>query len=302
VKLSNGEPVDIQENLQMANRSTQNADEPTLAQVLEAIQGIGERVEAIEGNQAALAEQIENGPQAGNEFDPESVDPNALAQFARMTPQQLAQYNRQNRLTGTDDEITREQIDATIDQWNGYVEEAGEGAENEGGEGEVDGEGEEGATAGAAAGGGGETSAAFGALNRRLVQLESEIKQQKRLEARAAEQHEFQAIEHNFEVIAEQRDQLLQFARDVTAENEALRLCVRTGTRPVKGGHVAGERFFSAGMEGDLHEFQERCQQLRDEKKAKSLGEAIQLASRENPALHRDWLRWQAEQRTTIHA
>lgn len=300
VALSNGEPVDNSHKHQMANNS--QAQEPTLAQILAAVQGMGERMEAFEANQAALAEQIEAGPQAGNENA--ELDPDVLAQFNQMNPAQLAAYNRAN---GT--QITRADIDNAIDQWNASVEageaEGGEEGEVEGAEGydggEVEGAQGGGQMAGAATGGG-ETSAAFSALARQVTQLTSRIKARELAEREQAEQHQFQAIEHNFEALAQERNQLIQFSEQLVAENEALRLCIRTGTRPVKGGNNGGDRMFSAGVDGNLHEFQERIQGLMDEKKVKSLGEAIQFASKENPALHRDWLLWQRDNRTTLRA
>jgi len=251
--------------------------EPTMQDVLAAIQEIGQRqVEQDQFNQQ-IVDHLQGGTQ-GEEEGP------TLQQLVDMDDAELASHG-----------LTREEVDAAVAE----VLAAMEGGEHEStspgeGEGELVGAGAETAGAGAPAGMTGISGEAAGGTN--LASLKKEIQQLKNKQKiveltskREAEEVQFAEIEQKILVLADQRDKAIALAEKLEAENDALRMAVRTGTRPVKAG--AGEdgmRMFGANENGQLHEFQVRVKQLEAE--GKSPGQAIELAVKENPARHRDWI------------
>ncbi len=104
-----------------------------------------------------------------------------------------------------------------------------------------------------------------------------------------------QAIETKALKLAEQRDEAIKLAEGFKAENDALKMAIKTGTRPVRAGVDTGVRMFGANGDGELHPFQLRIKQLKES--GKTEGQAIMMASKEDPALHAHWLQ---SQRTTV--
>lgn len=253
------------------------APEPTLAEVLEAVQALNGRLDQHE----QILGELQGGDQP------------SLEEIAQMSDEQLAELG-----------LTRAEVDAAVQEVLASMEGEG-GGEGDGGEGEGGGTGTgegagESAPAMAGAGSGtaaGQTSgaAAFNALQQQVIRLESQLKLTELRKKKEAEEVELSAIEEKVLILADQRDQAIKFAETVQAENDALRLAVKTGTRPVRAGVDNGLRMFSANDDGQLHEFQVRVKQLVDS--GKTQGEAITFAQKENPALHADWVQSQRGKR-----
>jgi hypothetical protein len=194
------------------------------------------------------------------------------------------------------------QLGYTRDQVNSAVEEALA-------EGEQVAAGQEGAAAGAepaTASAGADFSpagavgaTAMSAVEKRVIRLEQKDRAQTIRRKQDAEIKELSAIDEKVNVLAKQRNDAIEFAERVQAENQALRVAVRTGTRPVAAGVHEGVRMFSANGEGQLHEFQVRVKGLMETEK-KSEAEAIRFAQKENPALHADWLESLNKKRVVI--
>lgn len=257
----------------------QPAPEPTMADIMQALQQISGR---LDQHEEALG-QIQGEAQP------------SLEEIAQMSDEELQQLG-----------LTREEVNAAVEEVLASMPPEGEGQPGEGevapqgaGQGEMVG-------AGAPAGGfGGEGSgtaagqtsgaAAFHALQQQVVRLESQLKLTELRKKKEAEDIELSAIEQKVLILADQRDQALKFAEQKEAENEALRLAVRTGTRPVRAGVDNDMRMFGVGENGELHQFQIRVKQLKDS--GKSEGEAITFAQKENPALHADWVQSQRGKR-----
>lgn len=265
------------EKLAMPNQASAATNaEPTLAQVLEAVTGLGQRLDAIEQGQAE--------PQG--ELSQEEYR-NLLDNLYNATDAELAAFNEQHGL-----QVSRAEIDSEVESYNASL----------GGEGEGEGEVAANATpeGGAAAGAGTEGTAATGAtasagatafkaLQSEVIALKSKIS---KTELAAKEEQEtllFSDIENKMTILAAQRDEAIELAERVVAENEALQLAVRTGTRPVRAGIDEGVRLFSANENGELHAFQKMIKD-RVEKEKCSESAAILFCSGQNPGLHRDWL------------
>jgi uncharacterized protein YjiS (DUF1127 family) len=250
----------------------QPAPEPTLAEVLQAVQQLNGRLDQHE----QILGELQGGDQP------------SLEEIAQMNDQELAELG-----------LTRAEVDAAVQEVLAGMEAEGEGGPQ--GEGEVPaGAGAQGEGAGepAMAGAGtgtaaGATSgaAAFHALQQQVVKLESKLKLTELRKKQESEEVELSAIEQKILILAEQRDAAIKFAEEKEAENEALRLAVRTGTRPVRAGVDNEVRMFGVGENGELHQFQVRVKQLVDG--GKSQGEAITFAQKENPSLHADWVQSQ---------
>jgi uncharacterized protein YjiS (DUF1127 family) len=249
------------------------APEPTLAQVLEAVQQLSGRLDQHE--------QILGQLQGGEEQP-------SLEEIAQMNDDELAQLG-----------LTRAEVDAAVQEVVAAMEAEGQGQEGEGEPAGAQGEGSgDPAMAGAGTGtAAGPTSgpAAFKALQDQVVRLESKLKLTELRKKQEAEEVELSAIEQKVLILADQRDKAIKFAEEKEAENQALRLAVRTGTRPVTAGVDNGMRMFGANDDGELHEFQVRVKQLVDS--GKTQGEAITFAQKENPSLHADWVQSQKGKR-----
>lgn len=259
--------------------------EPTIADLMAKLDEIS-KVQA-EHQQFIQSAQTQNEP--------------TLEDFHNASDEELAAFNQER---GTN--ITRQDINAAVAEAV-QAAEAGEG--DKGGEnGEVvkDGEpvaatgGVDASPAGASMAGGvsGDGSATFQALSKRLVELESKIQAKELKEKKDAEDFELAAIEEKALKLANQRDEAIKLSKKYEAENQALRLAAKTGTRPVTAGVDNDVRLFSANIEGQLHQFQVRVKQI--EEGGKTNAQAILLAQKENPGLHADWV--QSLNGSTIHA
>lgn len=248
--------------------------EPTMAQIMEAIQGLNGRLDKQEQFLGQLQppsqEQQPDGP--------------TLEQLSQASDEELAQLG-----------ISRAEVNAAVQQVLAEMEgqtdpetqpgqPTGQPAGQQTGEGEMVG-------AGAPAGfGGGEAPATFQALSKRVIELENKIKLTELRAKQEAEAVEFASIEKKVVTLAGQRDTAMTELKTAQAENAALRLAVKTGTRPViaSGEDNGGIRMFGANENGQLHEFQVRVKQLVES--GKSEGQAIQLAVKENPGRHADYV------------
>ena len=252
--------------------------EPTMADVLAQIQSLTQHVQQLGEVQAQIVGHINESTE--NQSD-EGLTAEQLEQLHNSTDEQLAELG-----------LTRGEVDAAVSEYNASVEAQGaEGQEGEQGvNGSEQGQGEL-ATAGMETGApGGATM--MHAMHKELIQLKAEINREKNAKKIEAETIQFQEVENKISLLATQRDQAIQLAEKVVAENEALKLHIKTGTRPVAVGVDEGVRLFSANGNGELHPFQQRIKQIMLESKVTE-GKALLLASKENSALHADWLQSQ---------
>lgn len=251
--------------------------EPTMADVLAQIQSLTQHVQQLGEVQSQIVGHINQSTE--NQGD-EGLTAEQLEQLHNSTDEQLAELG-----------LTRGEVDAAVSEYNASVE-------SQGSEGEQSAEGaEQGQGEMAAAGAGVESGAPGGAtmmhaMHRELIQLKAEINREKNAKKIEAETIQFQEVENKISLLATQRDQAIQLAEKVVAENEALKLHIKTGTRPVAVGVDEGVRLFSANGNGELHPFQQRIKQIMLESKVTE-GKALLLASKENSALHADWLQSQ---------
>ena len=269
-----------------------NMADPTLQDILSAVQGLTSRLEAAEQANQQIVDHINAQAQQGEpQGDQDMFD--QLSQLNAMTDEQLAEHG-----------FTRAEVDAAVGEYNASIGgEQGEG--DEGGEqGNQHAEGAQGGQqmAGAAAGGAEGSAAAFSALQRELIQLKARINRKEAQEIALAEKAESEAVNQKIELLAKQRDDLVKFSEKLVAHNEALQLHVRTGTRPAPAG-VNNTRLFSANADGGNHPFIQKLIELKAKDPKMTDGQAIKLANKEdNGALHQDWLRSQAEESRTIRA
>jgi hypothetical protein len=251
--------------------------EPTMSDIMEVLQHLNGRLDQHE--------QFLGQLQEAGQGQEEDVGP-TLEQLSQASDEELAQLG-----------ITRAEVDAAVQEVLAGMEAEGQG-QPDGTVPQGEGQGEP-AMAGAAPGGfgaagsgtaGGPTSGAanFKALSDKVVRLESTLKLNELRKKKEAEDIELSEIEQKVLILADQRDQAIQFATNLKAENDALRLAVKTGTRPVTAGVDNGMRMFSANDNGELHEFSIRVKQLVES--GKSQAEAIRFAQKENPAMHADWV------------
>jgi hypothetical protein len=247
--------------------------EPTLAEVMEVLQQVVGRLDQHE----QFLGQLQGPQQQEEEIGP------TLEQLAQASDEELAQLG-----------LTRAEVNAAVQEVLAGMEAEGRQPGGEEGQ-QVPGAISEGELAGASAAAapagfsGGETPATFQAkILNRIVQLESTQKLIELRKKQEAEEVELKSIEQKVLVLARQRDEAIQLAETQAAEIEALRMAVKTGTRPVTAGVDSGVRMFSANESGQLHEFQVRVKQLVES--GKSEGQAIQLAVKENPARHADYV------------
>jgi hypothetical protein len=246
--------------------------EPTMGEIMEVLQQLSGRLDQHEQFLGSLQQPAE-----------EDVGP-TLEQLAQASDEELAQIG-----------ITRAEVNAAVQEVMAGMEQGQQGQGQPGqSEGELVGAGAQ--AGGEASGfGGGEAPATFAALQKKVLQLESNQRLIELRKKQEAEEIELKSIEDKVLILARQRDEAIAFAETQASEIEALRMAVKTGTRPVMAGVDTGVRMFGANENGQLHEFQVRVKQLVES--GKSEGQAIQLAVKENPARHADWVESQARKR-----
>lgn len=259
-----------------------------------------DQLHEVQQNLVGLANQSVTGKQEAGEAD---VDPEFLSALNDATDEELAAYNQKN---GTD--ITRADVNSAVSEYNAGLaanqgEEQGEGEEGDGQFTDSYGD-EQGQAQGAASGGGAETGAAgqaFSALQRELVELKRKFNAKEQKEIQFAEQQATADVRGKIALIVGQRDQLVKLSEKLVAENEALRLHVRTGTRPVIAGIDTGIRLFQAGENGELHPWQQRVRQIELSEKV-STAKAMSLADKEdNGAAHEDFIDSQSPRNRRIN-
>lgn len=275
-----GKPVDMSKKSMAEENKTTTA---SIDDVLAAVGKISTRLDGLEATTKGIVDHINEGAQ-----NPEA-ERERLEALYKATDAELEAAG-----------VTREEVNQAVAEWNAAIEadaSDGEGdGEGDGGDkGEGKGEGE-GAGAPAAALAGVEGSTAMKALAKEVINLRAEINADKAAKKLAAEEMEFSAIEGKMVTLATMRDNAIELAERLVVENEALRIALRTGTRPVKPGIDRDHRFFSAGEDGELHAFQKLVKDIQGKKDGRTEGEAIQLAIKEQPALHIDWLQSQSNQ------
>jgi hypothetical protein len=294
IKLSRGEIVDTTKN-----GMTTATNEPTLADVLAAVSALTAEVGQMKAVQDQLVDS--SNREVDGRDNPEQIRATLEALFT-MSDADLAAYCEQ-----TGQNISRDEINEAVADFNATYASEGQGevegeytgqsevATPEGGAGAGAGEA---AMAGAGAGAG---SVGLAALERRVIALQSKMTAQERAAARKAEAIQFSELESNMAELARQRDEARQIALSAASEVEALRMHVRTGTRPVKVGVDDGVRLFAANDNGELHPFQKLMKQMIEQKKCTE-GQAIRFAMKEpnGIALHADWLQSGGTKRITL--
>lgn len=270
-------------------QSSQNA-EPTLADVMGALGTIGTRLDSIEKENKTFREELDTigaGDGAGQD------DYTTLVGLNKMTDAELI-------AAGT----TRAEVNQAVAEWNASVDAAEGGGEGGEGGGKGGGEGAEATAEGAAVaalGGGAEVATAMHSLQKQIVQLAARLNARDKKERDTAEQIQFEEAQAGITELVSKCEEQTNLSAKLQAENQALRIHVRTGTRPVNASMADGERMFSANENGDLHPFQQKVKQIMLEQKV-SQGKAIQLASKANSALHLDWVQGGGSKQEIISA
>lgn len=234
------------------DKNQQNQQEPTIADVLAALNELKEAVTDVSNRQAEIDALIEaNTPITAEE----------LQELASMSDAELAEQG-----------ITRDEVNEAIEAYNSAVEaEAGEGAETAG-----EAKSEAGEAAAVPAGVASGEGASFSELRKRVVELESQLGQK-------AEDAEKAEIMHAFDVLEAKMTAL-------TAQNDALQRTIRLqGIKTATPG-TESVRMFNA-PEGDekVSEFDRlvsaKATDLEGKGQSKTVARAnaIRFAMKENP-------------------
>jgi uncharacterized protein YjiS (DUF1127 family) len=254
VNYSDGRVVDTEMKENSMDKNQQNQQEPTIAEVLAALNQLNETVTQVANRQAEIDALIEaNTPMTAEE----------LQELASMSDEELAEQG-----------ITRAEVDEAIAAYNEAVAE-GEGDEGESGEGDAQAQGE-GAMAEAAGVGAAGEGASFNELRKRVVELEAKLGQSEE----AAEQNE---IMHAFDVLEAKMNTL-------AAQNEALQRTVRLqGIKAATPGNESFRMFSAQESDEQVTEFDRLVTAKTKEfeaggKKATAAkAEAIRFVMKENP-------------------
>jgi hypothetical protein len=264
--------VDIASQGRMDNNNTEQtaSPEPSLQDVMAMLQGISERIEAQDQTIASLQETVsQEESQEDNEI--------TLDEIMSLSEQDIAALLQAGEIT--------EEDAAGI---SAYQAEVHASLENEQGEDESsEGAGE---LAGVGAGSeGGSEGTALSALQNQVRELSARFEREDAAAENNEIAHYFSTIEGNMNQLAAERAQLMEFSDKLTAENDALRSALKTGTRPLA---FSAEGAAISGKGGELHEFESRVQSHKGQ--GKTHAQAVMLAHKENPAAHQDWIRNQA--------
>lgn len=243
------------------------ATEPSMSDLLAAIQNLTERVAAQDETIAALSQGAENDNDISLEeiMDLTQEDIAALVEAGEITEEDAAGI-----------QAYQAEVIAALE-----ADEAGEQGEGNEPAGELAGAG-----AGVESSTGGSEGTALSALQKQVRELSARFER----EDAAAEENEiahyFSTIEGNMTQLAAERAELKEFADKLTAENEALRNALKTGIRPLA---FSAEGAAINGKNGELHEFEARVQNHKSQ--GKTHAQAVMLAHKENPEAHQDWIR-----------
>jgi hypothetical protein len=267
----------------------QQQQEPTISDLMEALHSLSGRLDQHDQFNQQLVDHLNGGGQGGG--DGYAAEGPSLQDFANMSDAELSEYQDEQG-----NPLTRDIVNQAVDE---YIAAQGGDVQPQVPQG--------GAPVGAVAGetvpiqhpnnamAGQPTAAQFAALQKEVIELQ---KHNKRLEFAAkqeAENVEFADIVEKVKVLEAQRNEAIRMFEEVKAENEALKLAVKTGTRPTKAGVDNGVRLFAANGEGELHQFQVMIKGF--EAQGKTHAEAIRLARKEpnGVALHADWIESQSK-------
>ena len=230
------------------------APEPTLAEVIAAVQELQEVVTAVANRQAEVDALIEANT-------PLSMD--ELAELDAMSDEQLAEQG-----------ITRDELNNLI----ANVTAEAEGGEAEGeGEGELVGVGSEGNDSAAA--GGESAGAALSALQSRVVELEGKL-------AEKAQNDEAAKIQHAFDVLEEKQNALI-------AQNESLQRIVKMHGIKAASAGTEGVKMFSGEGDTEFNTIvAAKATELEAGGKptAAARAEAIRFAIKSNPRAYAESL------------
>jgi hypothetical protein len=258
--------------------------EPTLQDVLAQLQSVQQTIAQQGEIQQTIVSHINEGIAGDqNQGEEQGIDRDQLEAYNNASDEQLAELG-----------ITRADVDAAVSDFNASLGgEQGEQGQEADGQYEGSYGGEQGAGEMASAGGGAETGAAgqaFAALQRELIELKRKFNAKEQKEIQFAEAQATNDVRTKISTIVAQRDQSIQLAEKLVSENEALRMHVRTGTRPVIAGIDTGIRLFSRNESGELHPWQERVRQIELSEKV-STAKAMTMADKEdNGAAHSDFI------------
>ncbi|NDG71160.1 MAG: hypothetical protein EBY32_07615, partial [Proteobacteria bacterium] len=195
------------------NNQASAAAEPTMGDLLAAIQNLTERVAAQDETIAALSQE---GAENDNEI--------SLEEIMDLTQEDIAALVQAGEISEEDAagiQAYQAEVIAAIE-----ADEAGEQGEGNEPAGELAGAGVESST-------GGSEGTALSALQKQVRELSARFER----EDAAAEENEiahyFATIEGNMTQLAAERAELKEFADKLVAENDALRNALKTGVRPL---------------------------------------------------------------------
>jgi hypothetical protein len=248
------------------NNQASAAAEPSMGDLLAAIQNLTERVAAQDETIAVLSQE---GAGNDNEISLEEImdltqeDIAALVQAGEISEEDAAGIH-----------AYQTEVIASLD-----ADEAGEQGD------EADGE-LAGAGAGVESSAGGSEGTALSALQNQVRELSSRFEREDAAAENNEIAHYFSTIEGNMNQLAAERAELKEFADNLAAENDALRNALKTGIRPLA---FSAEGAAISGKNGELHEFEARVQNHKGQ--GKTHAQAVMLAHKENPDAHQDWIR-----------
>jgi primosomal protein N'' len=246
------------------NNQASAAAEPSMGDLLAAIQNLSERVQAQDETIAALSQE---GAENDNEISLEEImglsqeDIAALVQAGEISEEDAAGIH-----------AYQAEVIANLD-----ADEEGEQGDEPAGE--LAGAGVESST-------GGSEGTTLSALQGQVRELSARFAREDAAAENNEIAHYFSTIEGNMTQLAAERAELKEFADKLAAENDALRNALKTGVRPLA---FSAEGAVLSGKNGELHEFEARVQNHRG--LGKSHAQAVMLAHKENPEAHQDWIR-----------
>jgi hypothetical protein len=220
--------VDTQNNSRTTNtmpeQTSSQTAEPTIAELKALIESQNARIDQL----TQITEQVVG--HINQDTEQQGEEP-TLADLANATDEQLD-------AAGFDVQAVRAAVQQAVESGE-LVAEGGEQAQANGSERNIDSSTNDAALAGAASGAGG---VAMAAVAKEIIQLKAELKARDQREIQLAEAEQQLSIEQKFAAIAEKNKKLVEFAEKLTAENEALRISGRTGTKPVSSSIQLEER------------------------------------------------------------
>lgn len=244
------------------------ATEPSMSDLLAAIQNLTERVAAQDETIAALSQE---GAENDNDI--------SLEEIMDLTQEDIAALVQAGEISEEDAagiQAYQAEVIAALE-----ADEVGEQGEGNEPAGELAGAG-----AGVESSTGGSEGTTLSALQNQVRELSARFAR----EDAAAEDNEiahyFSTIEGNMTQLAAERAELKEFADKLAAENDALRNALKTGIRPLA---FSAEGAAISGKNGELHEFEARVQNHKSQ--GKTHAQAVMLAHKENPDAHQDWIR-----------